>query len=168
MAHGAGRLARKTASMMGAAAMQAAKRRRSEAEEDNAAVEAVHSGTAAVYNAARYRSPSSKTAANSKRAASLHKNTIRSEENVRSEFMKSSEHAAQAEHRKRNGFFLFKRKNASARLPKTSGKDQPSSPRAALPPRPTACLPRRKRPRKLRSPSFRSIRGRSWEYAWPG
>ena len=41
MAHGAGRLARKTASMMGAAAMQAAKRRRSEAEEDNAAVEAL-------------------------------------------------------------------------------------------------------------------------------
>ena len=110
MAHGAGRLARKTASMMGAAAMQAAKRRRSEAEEDNAAVEAVHSGTAAVYNAARYRSPSSKTAANSKRAASLHKNTIRSEENVRSEFMKSSEHAAQAEHRKKERILSFQKK----------------------------------------------------------
>ena len=81
MAHGAGRLARKTASLMGAAAIQAAKRRRPEAEEDNAAVEAVHSGTAAVYNAARYHSPPSKTVANSKRAASLHKNTIRSEEN---------------------------------------------------------------------------------------
>ena len=122
MAHGAGRLARKTASMMGAAAMQAAKRRRSEAEEDNAAVEAVHSGTAAVYNAARYRSPSSKTAANSKRAASLHKNTIRSEENVRSEFMKSSEHAAQAEHRKKERILSFQKKKRQRAIAETKRK----------------------------------------------
>ena len=85
MAHGAGRLARKTAALAGAAAIQAARRSRSGAEEDNAAVEAMHSGAAAAQAVARHSVPHPKTDRSSKRDANLRKRALRREENVRSD-----------------------------------------------------------------------------------
>ena len=131
MAHGAGRLARKTAALVGAAAIQAAKRGRSGAEEDNAAVEAAHSGAAAALHSASHH----KTGRSSKRDANLRKRALRREENVRSESAKATENAAQAEHRKRNASSLSRKRSVNARLPRPGEKSRPSSQRADLPAR---------------------------------
>ena len=123
MAHGAGRLARKTAALAGAAAIQAARRSRSGAEEDNAAVEAMHSGAAAAQAVARHSVPHPKTDRSSKRDANLRKRALRREENVRSESAKSTENAAQAEHRKKERILSFQKKKRQRAIAEARRKE---------------------------------------------
>lgn len=119
MAHGAGRLARKAAALAGAAAIQPAKRGRSGAEEDNAAVEAVQSGAAAALHSASHH----KTGRSSKRDANLRKSTLRREENVRSESAKTTENAAQAEHRKKERILSFQKKKRQRAIAEARRKE---------------------------------------------
>lgn len=120
MAHGAGRLARKTAALAGAAAIQPAKRSRS--EEDNAAVEAMHSGAAA-QAVVRHSVPHPKTDRSSKRDANLRKRALRREENVRSESAKATENAAQTEHRKKERILSFQKKKRQCAIAEARRKE---------------------------------------------